>query len=111
MSQWESRFTKKALAALSGDEAWRERVQQVLSGTGPRVHLAIFVEPFLDFVLSGKKTVESRFSVNRCPPYEHVSRGDIVLLKRASGPVVGACIVSAVWSYRLDRGSWAEIRR
>src|SRR5215210_2794220 len=61
------------------------------------IHLAVFVEPFLDYVLDGSKTVESRFSVNRCAPFGKVSPGDMVLLKRAGGPVVGIARVRTVW--------------
>ena len=74
------------------------------------IHLAVFVEPFLEYVLDGSKTVESRFSVNRCAPFGKVSEGDAVLLKRASGPVVGIARVRTVWSYELDESSWAVIR-
>ena len=45
------------------------------------IHLAIFVEPYLTYVLDGKKTVESRFSINRSPPYKKVKSGDIVFVK------------------------------
>jgi hypothetical protein len=74
------------------------------------IHLAVFVEPFLRYVLDGSKTVESRFSLHRCAPFGRVSVGDAVLLKRAGGPVVGIARVRTVWSYELDESSWAEIR-
>ena len=73
------------------------------------IHLAVFVEPYLSFVLEGKKTVESRFSVNRHAPYEQVQKGDLIILKKSSGPICGLCEVSNVWYYRLDPSSWAEI--
>lgn len=75
------------------------------------IHLAVFVEPYLRFILDGKKTVESRFSVNRIAPYEKVRKGDIIILKRSSGPVVGLCEVSDVWFYRLDPKSWNDIKK
>jgi hypothetical protein len=74
------------------------------------IHLAVFVEPFLGYVLDGSKTVESRFSVNRCAPFGRVSPGDVVLLKRPGGPVVGIVSVRTVWSYELDASSWPVIR-
>jgi hypothetical protein len=76
-----------------------------------RIHLAVFVEPYLTFVLKGKKTVESRFSVHRHPPYEQVETGDLVILKKSSGPICGICRVSNVWYYRLDPSSWADIEQ
>jgi hypothetical protein len=97
--------------ASSDDVAWRG----LLGAPGSKlpscgIHLAVFVEPFLGYVLDGSKTVESRFSVNRCAPFGKVSQGDVVLLKRAGGPVVGIARVRSVWSYELDESSWAVIR-
>jgi dephospho-CoA kinase len=73
------------------------------------IHLAIFVEPYLEFVLEGKKTVESRFSVNRVAPYGQVGENDVIFLKRAGGPIVGICEVTNTWFYRLGPGSFEEI--
>jgi dephospho-CoA kinase len=99
--------------AVAGDAFWAEYLRE-LSSDSPRafaVHLAVFVEPFLQFVLDGRKTIESRFSSVRCPPYGCVRTGDVVLLKRTGGPVVGLCEVGETWSYTLDRNSWSVIRR
>lgn len=74
------------------------------------IHLAIFREPYLGYILEGKKTVESRFSSNRCAPYKKVQRGDIILLKQTSGPIVAACKVDYVWNYQIDESSMANIR-
>jgi hypothetical protein len=74
------------------------------------LHLAVFVEPYLGYVLDGSKTVESRFSVNRCAPFGKVSQGDVLLLKRAGGPIVGIVRVRTVWSYAVNKSSWAMIR-
>jgi hypothetical protein len=68
------------------------------------------VEPFLTFLLEGTKTVESRFSANRCAPYDRVEKGDVILLKKSGGPVVGLCMVTYRWFYRLDASSWQTIR-
>jgi hypothetical protein len=54
-----------------------------------RVHLAIFVEPFLSMLFDGRKTLESRFSKVRCAPFGAVERGDLVVVKASSGPVTG----------------------
>lgn len=75
------------------------------------VHLAVFVEPYLSFLLHGQKTVESRFSINKHAPYEQVGDGDILVLKKSSGPVCGLCRITNVWFYRLDASSWLEIER
>ena len=75
------------------------------------VHLAIFNQPYLGFVLEGRKTIESRFSANRCAPYRQVSKGDVLLLKSAGGPIVGICLVENVWFYDLDPASWKDVKR
>jgi hypothetical protein len=74
------------------------------------VHLAVFVEPFLGFVLDGSKTIESRFGVTRVAPYQQVRKGDVVLLKRTGGPVIGVCRAGQVWFYPLEPESWKFIR-
>lgn len=75
------------------------------------IHLAVFIEPYLSFILDGKKTIESRFSVHRHAPFEQVSKGDLMILKQSSGPICGVCRVSHAWYYRLDPTSWSEIER
>jgi cytidylate kinase len=98
---------------LSVDPAWSEQARGLIdsSGGGPNVHLAVFVEPYLEYVLTGQKTIESRFSAVRFPPYGRVARGDLVLLKASGGPVVGICEVGAAWFYQLNANSWKTIRR
>ncbi|MFN7160865.1 MAG: ASCH domain-containing protein [Candidatus Gracilibacteria bacterium] len=60
------------------------------------LHLAVFKEPFLSLIFSGTKTLESRLSKHRSPPYQKVSPGDIILLKESSGPLKGFCTVKNV---------------
>ena len=66
----------------------------------PAIHLAILIEPYLSFILNGKKTIESRFSINRIAPFDKIQTGDIVLLKRAGGPLVGISQVINAWFYQ-----------
>lgn len=63
------------------------------------VHLAVMSEPFLSFVLAGTKTVESRFSNKRIPPYQCALSNDIILLKEVGGPVVATCLISQTWYF------------
>jgi hypothetical protein len=65
------------------------------------IHLAIFAEPFLSMVLSGEKTIESRFSRNRCAPYGQIDDGDIILLKEVAGPICGLALACRTWCYDL----------
>lgn len=94
--------------AVAGDTFWEDRLA-ALPSTTRGVHLAIFIEPYLGHILAGRKTVESRFAVRRSAPYGHVHRGDILLLKRASGPIVGLCEIGDVWFYHLDASSLQAI--
>ncbi len=100
-------------AAAQREPQWREQLDDLLADqdTQRGLHLAILLEPYLRFVLERTKTVESRFSRNGCAPYGRVGAGDILLLKRSSGPVVGMCTVTAVWDYRLTPTTWAEIKQ
>lgn len=74
------------------------------------IHLGVFVEPYLNYILEGKKTVESRFSINKCAPYNKVNSGDVILLKKSGGPIVAIARIAKAWSYNLDINSWKEIK-
>jgi ASC-1-like (ASCH) protein len=75
------------------------------------LHLAIFREPYLKYILEGRKTVETRFAKRACPPFDKVADGDILVLKRAGGPVLALCTVEKVWFYRLKAGSLDQIKQ
>ena len=74
------------------------------------IHLAIFIEPYLQYIIDGKKTVESRFSINRIAPFKRISQKDVILLKKSGGPIVGFCLVKDVWFYRLNPLILTEIK-
>ena len=74
------------------------------------IHLAVFSEPFLSLVLSGEKTIESRFSRNRCAPYGEIGDGDIILLKELAGPIRGVSLARRVWSYDLSSEPIGRVR-
>jgi hypothetical protein len=102
--QWEQDLLTRACEQL---------VQK--DGTGPArassgVHLAILAEPFLGLLLRGIKTIESRFSVNRCAPWGCVRIGDVVLVKGVGWPVVGAFHVSSLASFDIRTKALASIR-
>lgn len=62
-------------------------------------HLAILTQPWLELILDGKKTIESRFTKIRCAPYAKIDIGDIVYLKESGGPVKGQFTASEVETY------------
>jgi hypothetical protein len=74
------------------------------------LHLAVFREPFLSLALNGPKTVESRFSRNRCAPFGEIKGGDIILLKEVSGPIRGIGLAKSVWFYDLTVESLDQVR-
>lgn len=74
------------------------------------VHLGIFIEPYLGAILEGKKTIESRFSINRIVPYESAKDGDILLLKKSGGPICGIALITSTWYYQLDKNNLNEIK-
>ena len=53
-------------------------------------------------VLDGRKTMESRFTLTRQPPWGCVEPGDIILLKRSGGAVVGVARAGAAQSHELS---------
>lgn len=74
------------------------------------LHVAVTREPYLQLLLDGHKTIESRFSVNRVSPFEDVRAGDVLALKQQSGPVVGVCVIEHVAFYELERVTWRLLR-
>jgi hypothetical protein len=115
-SSWQEQSLAAVSSAARSNAFWREylldeRVSVSRQGAPFAVHLAVFNQPYLDLLLEGRKTVESRFSAVRCAPYQRVATGDVLLLKPAGGPIVGLCLVQHVWFYTLDRSSWHDVRR
>jgi hypothetical protein len=106
-----AQLKERLRSELADDPFWGRYIHEIEEGASRSVHLAVFSEPFLQLIIEGRKTVESRFSAVRCAPYRRVSSGDVVLLKRSSGPINGICTVGDVWSYELDPESWAEVKR
>ena len=99
-------------AAVQGDVFWEHQLQHLFTSSRERValHLAILVDPYLQFMLDGKKTIESRFSINRRAPYGLAQPGDIILLKRSGGPIVGIGLVADAMFYRLTPAVLHDIR-
>jgi hypothetical protein len=92
-------------SAIADDPLWTRLFEQARG-----VHIAILNEPFLTYILEGRKTIESRFSKNRGPPFERVRTDDLVLLKRSSGPVVGVAHVERAEFLTLDETTWPRVR-
>lgn len=90
------------LEQVDGHEFWLTYLSDAtrpMSRIG--IHLAVFAQPFLSMVLSGEKTIESRFSRIRCAPYGEIGSGDIILIKEVSGPICGIALAGRTWCYHL----------
>jgi len=67
-------------------------------------------EPYLGYIVQGRKTIESRFSINRVAPYGRVAPGDVLLLKGVSSPVKAVAMVDEVLQYRVNEATLLSIR-
>lgn len=112
MTDWRENVIEQLGEAVKSDSFWSEYLGSLSneSKTKFSLHLAVFVEPFLQYVLDGKKTMETRFSVVRCAPYERVASGDVILLKKSGGDIIGICKVRSAAFYRLEKNAWDEIK-
>jgi len=59
-------------------------------------HLVILKKPYLDAILAGRKTVESRFYRTKHRWLSQISAGDKLFLKASSGPVMATATVAEV---------------
>ena len=73
-------------------------------------HLAILKQPFFNMVLSGEKTIESRWSMNKIAPYNKVNVGDEILLKETGKNVTATAKVKNVKYYELTPEKVENIR-
>lgn len=105
LAAWKHDAMREVRVQLAADPFWA-RVP-----ADATVHLAVFVEPWLSWLLEGTKTIESRFSVRRTIPYERVTPGDVMLLKASSGPVVGIAEIAKTWFFDFERDARAGMQR
>jgi ASC-1-like (ASCH) protein len=75
-------------------------------------HLVILKKPYLDAILAGRKTVESRFYRTNQKWLSQVGSGDKLFLKASSGPVMATATVADVKIFdNLTAPQIAEIKR
>lgn len=73
------------------------------------IHLAIFSGPYFDYIVEGKKTIESRFSKNRGLPYQKVKPNDIIIVKQSGGPIVGYFYAGVCLFFDLKKDDIDEV--
>ena len=66
-------------------------------------HLAILAPGWIELILNGSKTIESRFAKVKCAPYGKINTGDVVYLKESGGPVKGQFTAAEVETFKLWR--------
>jgi hypothetical protein len=62
-------------------------------------HLIVVNEPYLSAMIAGRKTIESRWSKKRTPPFGRVNRGDVLILKEVSGPIRAIAAIARVEAF------------
>jgi hypothetical protein len=111
LDRWAAGALRAIREQLAGDRVWAKKLDASRSSSTGAVHLAVFVEPYLSFLLDGTKTIESRFGMRRSIPYGRVERGDLMLLKQSSGPVVGISEITKAAYFDLRTEPVRAIRK
>ena len=74
------------------------------------LHVGVFVEPYLSYIIEGKKTIESRFSKNKIAPYNKITKDDVIIVKKASGDIVGFIEITDIIFLDLTKTSIDKIK-
>lgn len=74
------------------------------------IHLGVFSEPCLTYMLEGKKTIESRISKKRIAPYDRINKNDIVVVKKSGGGIVAYFTIKEIKFINLNEVSINEIK-
>lgn len=85
--------------ASVGAQYWVEKLKNLPPN---KIHMALMIEPYLSYILSGKKTIESRFSMKKNTPWNRVAVGDAIILKHSGGEIVGIFEASKVQFIQIE---------
>lgn len=77
-----------------GESLTIENLIQICKQFSINGHLAILTQPYLNRIMTREKTIESRFSKVRVPPFKAIHSGDVLFLKESSGPIRAIALVS-----------------
>jgi ASC-1-like (ASCH) protein len=64
------------------------------------IHVAILQKPYLDAVLAGRKTIESRLTRQARPPFDAITPGERVFFKQSAGPFRATAICSRIQQFQ-----------
>lgn len=88
--KWKDKLLSELIFQLkNSDRNWNTLLSEINSNGGIGIHMAVFNEPFLSAIIEKRKTIESRFSINRISPFRRIYKGDLVILKQTAGNVIG----------------------
>jgi ASC-1-like (ASCH) protein len=77
-----------------------------------KYHLVILKKTYIDAILNGRKTVESRFYPTKQKWLSQVDPGDKLFLKASSGPVMATATVETVKNFdNLDALQIEELKK
>ncbi|MDO8570594.1 MAG: hypothetical protein Q7R97_03340 [Candidatus Daviesbacteria bacterium] len=77
-----------------------------------RKHLAIMDRATIDKILSGKKIIETRFSLHKIAPFGVVSSGDLVYMKASGGEIIGQFRVKKVFFFEgFDQKDFFDLKK
>lgn len=62
-------------------------------------HVAVLKPEYIQRVLDGRKTIESRLSRVRVAPFARVATGDLIYLKSSGGPIRARAAAGRVWHF------------
>jgi len=75
-------------------------------------HVAILMKPYIDLLLSGRKTVESRLTRNALPPFNTVKPGERIYFKQSAAPFRAMGVAKdVVCAERLTPQDIARLKR
>lgn len=76
------------------------------------IHIAVVHAPYLDAILTGRKTIESRLSKVRCDPFGVMFVGERLYFKARGGAVLATAVADRVLSFEnLTPKRIAALRR
>lgn len=100
----------RQVATRLEDHPYWSRYLSGFSESRRGLHLAVVDQRTLSLVLFGVKNLEVRSLRTSRPPFELISRGDVVLLKGRGGPVSGVTRVSRAWVFSgLTQDDWSRL--
>ena len=75
------------------------------------IHVAILKPGYIDAILDGRKTIESRLTKTMQPPHGKIMEGERLFLKASGGPFMATAIAGGVLSFTdLDPVAVQQLR-